>query len=74
MERHFPGVYYAPGRWETSDGYIPFPVFDRYVAALFPALALERMNLTQGIGLAFGGKDGEERWLATVREAYPEEG
>lgn len=73
MEARFPGVYYNPQRWQTDDGYIPFPVFDLYAAALWPVAAIERMNMAQAIGLVLAGKDaGDELRRATLREAFPE--
>lgn len=73
MEERWPGAYYNPQRWATADGYMPFRVFQEYATALWPAAALERMNLASAIGLALAGKQDAERMAKQVTaEAYPE--
>lgn len=74
VEARWPGVYYNPQRWTTADGYMPFRVFQEYAAALWPAYALERLNLARAIGLALASeKDVQRIAAATVAEAYPGE-
>lgn len=72
MEYAFPGVYYAPTRWPTADGYIPSHLFDLYAAALAPAYALDRLNSAQAIGMALATdpRVGRELWESTAREVY----
>lgn len=74
VERAFPGVYWNPARWPTADGYVPAQVFDLYAAALFPAAALDRLNMGQAIGLAMGADPAarESAVAAALREVYPE--
>jgi hypothetical protein len=75
VERTFPGVYWNPARWPTADGYVPFRVFDLYAASLTAALALDRMNTAQAIGMVLAEKEAADRlWTASIREAYPREG
>jgi hypothetical protein len=74
VEARWPGLYYNPARWQTADGYIPFPVFDLYAAALWPVAAIERMNMAQAIGLVMAGKDDAKSLRdATLNEAFPGE-
>lgn len=68
-------MYWNPARWPTADGYVPFRVFDLYAAALFPALALDRLNTAQAIALVAGEKRAAEvAHTATIREVYRVEG
>lgn len=54
---------------------VPFRVFDLYAAAVMPALALERLNTAQAIGMVAGEKRvAEQTWTATSREIYQVEG
>lgn len=75
VELHFPGVYFNPARWPTADGFIPFPVFPRYVDALFQAMALERLNSAQSVGMALAPQEKAKiAWDQATAEAYPMEG
>lgn len=72
VEAAFPGVYFNPARWNTADGYIPFPVFDLYALALWPIPAMDRLNTAHAIGLAFADpKAGARLHERTLTEAYP---
>lgn len=50
-------------------------MFDLYVRALFPALAMDRMNTAQAIGLVIADRPvAEKNWDAATRELYRVEG
>lgn len=79
VEERFPTAYFNPARWGgpngTADGYMPFPIFPLFAAAIFPALALERLNVAQSIAMTMAEKAAAQgAWDAAVREAYPAEG
>lgn len=68
-------MYWNPARWRTSDGIVPFRVFDLYAGALMPALALTRLNTAQAYGMVMGEKRiAEQTWQSTTREIYRVEG
>jgi hypothetical protein len=72
VEQAFPGVYFNPARWDTADGYIPFPVFDLYAAALWRARAVDRVNLAGAITQALAEKKAQQSLLASnLQEAFP---
>lgn len=48
---------YAPHRWKTDDGFVPFPVCWIYWRALDMRAALDALATARAIGIAFG--DGE---------------
>lgn len=82
FEQYWPGWYRDPARWGrrpgrpwgTADGCIPFPLFGLLFRAIEPALALERLNLSKGINLAFAGPEGAGPQILddAIREAYPD--
>jgi hypothetical protein len=75
VEREFPGIVFNPERWDTIDGYIPWRLFLRYAAALYPVWAMERLRLAASIGLAFASDPkGHQIRDQAVAEAYPELG
>lgn len=71
MERAFPGAFYAPLRWGTPDGCMPFRVCWAYFHALDMGRALEALDTARGIGLAFGGEDGRSAIDDVARTAFP---
>jgi len=71
VEQRFPSSFYAPHRWDTDDGCMPFRICWAYFSALQAGLALDAITLAQGIGLAFSGEEGREHLDATVRRAFP---
>ncbi len=73
-EQHFgPAWVYAPLRWGTSDGCVPFTVVWAYFAALAMGRARVSIDTARGIGLAFGSEDaGKRAFTAAVDEAFPE--
>lgn len=60
FERHYPGVLWQPGRWPTSDGYMPFRVFHIYETEIAAHEAAERVSDVHAIALGNGAahKDG----------------
>lgn len=57
VERAFPGSFYAPRRWGTADGCMPFAVCWCYFRAMRAGLALDALTTARGIGLAFASSD-----------------
>lgn len=68
------GWYYQPGRWPTSDGVVPWTEFLAASKALWAFRAIDRMNTTRAIGVAFAGDtpDGQRVRAAEVAEAFPD--
>lgn len=74
VEQAFPGVYFNPDRWDTADGFLPFPVFDLYADALWRQRAVERVNLLTAIKLAFADqKVGGSLVNQSLTEGFPAE-
>jgi hypothetical protein len=72
VEHRFPHAFYAPGRWDTADGYIPFRLCWIYFDFLRATLALDALQTARGIGIAFADPDaprsaGED----AIRDAFP---
>lgn len=64
------GWYYAPRRWPTADGFVPFRLMWVYWRARRSADALAALATARGISLAFGdGETGERAARATALEA-----
>lgn len=64
---------YAPGRWRTSDGCVPFPVVWAYFGTLRMGHAVASMDTARAIGLAFGGDGGQRAWATVLDEAFPDD-
>jgi hypothetical protein len=67
----FPGLVYAPKRWATHDGVIPYRLLWAYARALPVARAAEKLGLAEGISLALAGEGGADAAQRTLEEAYP---
>lgn len=67
----FPGLVYAPKRWATHDGVIPYRVLWAYAKGLSVTRAAERVELAHGISLAMSGEAAQEIADRTLEEAYP---
>ena len=52
VHHHYPGLYYAPGRWPTRDGCIPYHLLLVYWSAMWSGYALERLHLAKAIALS----------------------
>lgn len=64
--------YHAPGRWDTSDGCVPIRVVWAWFAALDMARALDALDTSHGIGLAFGADEvGRRARMETFDAAFP---
>ena len=74
FQEAWPGWYHNPGRWPTSDGIIPFKLFEVCYRAVKPRRALDRINLSKAINLAFAGEENGGTALIEreLDEAYPE--
>lgn len=71
-QRYGAGWYYAPGRWPTDDGFVPFALVAHYWRAIGAEHALDALNTARGIALAFA--DGDQSEIArkrAVEQAYP---
>jgi len=72
VQQRFPGTYYAPRRWRTRDGCMPYHVLLAYWHSMWSGYAMERLHLARAVALsrgnsedwqreqiaAFGGRDG----------------
>jgi len=67
----FPGLVYAPKRWATHDGVIPYRVLWAYARGLSVARAGARLGLAEGISLAMSGEHGDHAARQALEEAYP---
>ena len=76
FQREYPGTYYQPGRWATSDGIVPWSEFVEGCRALWALRAIDRLNTARAIGVAFAGDtpDGQRVRRAEVAEAFPNGG
>lgn len=72
-EAHYGGAwYYAPGRWPTDDGFVPYRLLWIYWRAMQSTHAIDALSTARGIGLALGdGEAGAEARRRTLRDAYP---
>lgn len=72
VERLFPHAYYAPTRWNTVDGYIPFQVCWAYFNFTHAIAATDALATARGIGLAFAGPDADgDPGARAIADAYP---
>ena len=72
VEQRYPNSFYAPGRWTTADGCMPFRVCWAYFSAIRSGSALDALNTARGIGLAFADKkDGRDAAADALAEAFP---
>lgn len=68
-------LYYAPARWPTRDGVIPWSLLFAYHTAMWRVMALERLQdaraIAHGIALAFDGQKPEVQRItqAEIAEA-----
>lgn len=63
--------YYAPHRWPTSDGFVPYKLVWIYWRALQANDAAHALSTARGIGLAFGdGEPAERHRSAAIRQAF----
>ncbi len=62
---------YAPGRWGTSDGCVPFRVVWCYFHALDMRRAVTALDTAHGIGLALGGENAQRSFDAASDQAFP---
>lgn len=71
--RYGAGWYWNPKRWNTLDGYVPWPEFLVKWEAVMGHLALERLQ--QSIAALIGRADGDHASRAVEkieRSAFPE--
>ena len=72
VEQRFPTSFYAPQRWGTADGCMPFQVCAQYFRAMHAGLALDALTTARGIGLAFGDPDSPHRpHEDAIAQAFP---
>jgi hypothetical protein len=66
------GWYYAPGRWPTADGIVPYRIVWPTFAAMQGLKTMDALATAHGIGLAFAGEDQSRRLFErAIDEAYP---
>lgn len=71
VEQRWPGSFYAPLRWGTADGCMPFAVCWMYFRAMRAGLALDALTTARGIGLAFGDPGAARKPMDTaIDEAF----
>ncbi len=74
VEQRFPHAFFAPGRWETADGYMPFGLVWAYFGAMRAGLALDALTMARAIGIALADtKGGEHPADVAIAEAFPRE-
>jgi hypothetical protein len=72
VEHRFPHIFYAPGRWGTADGCMPFRLCLAYFEFMHATLALDALQTARGIGIAFGDPDGPHNAGAdAIADAFP---
>ena len=72
VEARFPAAFYAPARWGTADGCMPFKVCLCYFEFLHALTALDASGTARAIGVAFGGSDdGASAGEALFADAFP---
>lgn len=66
--------WYNPGRWDTWDGYAPYPaVWDAWATAQ-AARAIERLNTIRAIDITRAGRQVKKQLFESEqREAFGEE-
>lgn len=74
FQREFPGVFFAPARWPTSDGVVPWDEFVVGARVLWSLRAIDRLNTARSIGVAFSGDtpEGTRIRAAEAAEAFPD--
>jgi hypothetical protein len=70
-EATWPGLVYAPQRWKTRDGVIPYRVFCAYLKGLSAVTAKSRLEMAGAIGLAMAGENAEHAMQSDLEEAFP---
>ncbi len=68
VQQRYPGLYYAPQRWQTRDGCVPYHILLAYWATMWSGLALERVNLGRALHAALDTNP--QRREADHREAF----
>lgn len=71
MTRWYPQLVYAPRRWRTHDGVIPYRVLLAYASGLEAVKAGDRLSMAQAIGLALGGEQAGDMAQRELEAAYP---
>lgn len=72
FDQVYPGWYYAPGRWETIDGYVPWTVFWLLYEAMPRVIAQRQLDesggVALGIGIALANQLEADRLLRTFKQ------